>query len=57
MKFNQWKVEQLKKELGQRNLSITGVKAELQVRLRNSMEAEEINLENHPQAAMTINQS
>lgn len=45
MKFEQLKLEQLKKELSKRNLPTTGLKAQLQVKLRSALETDEIDLE------------
>ena len=46
-KFNDLKIPQLKKELEQRGLATNGLKTELQSRLREAMEAENINVEEY----------
>ncbi|XP_054091234.1 pharyngeal muscle protein 2-like [Zeugodacus cucurbitae] len=45
VKFNDLKIPQLKKELKQRGLATNGLKAELQARLREAMEEENINVD------------
>ncbi|XP_054090357.1 pharyngeal muscle protein 2-like [Zeugodacus cucurbitae] len=45
VKFNDLKIPQLKKELEQRGLATNGLKAELQARLREAMEEENINVD------------
>lgn len=45
--FADLKIPQLKKELEARGLSATGQKADLQARLREAMEAEGIQVEEH----------
>ncbi|XP_067638719.1 pharyngeal muscle protein 2-like [Eurosta solidaginis] len=46
-KFSELKIQQLKKELESRGLNTTGIKLELQARLREAMEAEGINVEEY----------
>ncbi|XP_067637433.1 uncharacterized abhydrolase domain-containing protein DDB_G0269086-like [Eurosta solidaginis] len=46
-KFSELKIQQLKKELESRGLNTSGVKLELQARLREAMEAEGINVEEY----------
>ncbi|XP_049312637.1 uncharacterized protein LOC125778503 [Bactrocera dorsalis] len=45
VKFGELRIQQLKKELEERNLPISGQKADLQARLRKAMEADGINVD------------
>ncbi|XP_049306227.1 SAFB-like transcription modulator [Bactrocera dorsalis] len=45
VKFGELRIQQLKKELEERNLPISGQKADLQARLREAMEADGINVD------------